>query len=387
MRTFEYRLRPNTQQAQTLMAILRSSRKLYNAGLEELITHYHETGKHMHLYDQDKRHGKSQHPDLPAVVVDTVLKRLHRSFTNFFQGKKEGRRVGFPRFKGAHAWNTIQFRDATSYLEGTYFHAPKQAGGKLRVNVHRPLEGTFKFGRIVLRPSGWYLQCVCETSPAPLPRKDNAIGLDMGIRYLIADSDGQIVENPKHGQMTAAHLAHAQQRLAKCKQGSHRRWKAKRHVARIHEHLGNQRRDVLHKASRRYVNGYQTIAIEDLQVANMVRNHHLAFAIHDASWGIFRTYLESKAESAGRQVIAVRPHYTSQQCSQCGSYVQKSLSVRTHICPHCGYVADRDENAARNILQRGLQAKARTEPSSSQGEGSASADESPLALKREAPRL
>lgn len=251
MKAFEYRLRPNVHQAQTLMAVLRSSRKLYNDGLEELMAHFKETGKHLHLYEQDKRHGKAQHPDLPAVVVDTVLKRLHRSFTNFFQGQKEGRRVGFPRFKSANAWNTIQFRDATSYLEGAYFHAPKQAGGKIRVNVHRPLQGTLKFGRIVLRPSGWYLQCVCETMPKPLPRKDNAIGLDMGIRYLIADSDGQIVENPKYGQQTAARLAHAQHRLAKCKPGSHRRWKAKHTVARIHEHVGNQRKDVLHKASRR----------------------------------------------------------------------------------------------------------------------------------------
>jgi|SRR5579862_7221726 len=95
MRTFEYRLRPNVQQAQTLMAILRTSRTLYNDGLEELIAHYQETGKHMHLYEQDKRHGKAQHPDLPAVVVDTVLKRLHRSFGNFFHGQKDGRALVF----------------------------------------------------------------------------------------------------------------------------------------------------------------------------------------------------------------------------------------------------------------------------------------------------
>ncbi len=115
----------------------------------------------------------------------------------------------------------------------------------------------------------------------------------------------------------------------------------------------------------------------------MVRNHCLAFSIADASWGMFRQYLENKAESAGRQVIAVAPHYTSQKCSSCGEYVQKSLSVRTHVCPFCGYVADRDHNAARNILQRGLQVQARTEPSSSRREGPEQAGESPSALKRE----
>src|SRR2546428_10350659 len=101
----------------------------------------------------------------------------------------------------------------------------------------------------------------------------------------------------------------------------------------------------------------------------MVRNHCLAFSIADASWGMFRHYLENKAESAGRQVIAVAPYYTSQKCSQCGESVQKSLSVRTHVCPFCGYLADRDHNAARNILQCGLQVSARTERSLREREG------------------
>jgi len=380
-------MRPNRRQEQALMKVLRASREMYNSCLEELITHYQETGKHLHLYEQDKRHGKAQHPDLPAVVVDTTLKRLHRSFTNFFQGRKAGRKVGFPRFKGANAWNTIQFRDATSYVKGNSFHAPKLCGGRIRIVLHRPMEGTFKFARIVKRPSGWYLQCVCETEPIPLPQRENAVGLDMGIRYLVADSHGQIIENPKYAKKSAKKLARAQRKLAKCKKGSHRRKKAKHLVARIHERITNQRKDTLQKASHHYVKHSQTIVIEDLKPANMVRNHCLAFSIADASWGMFRQLLENKAESAGRQVIAVAPHYTSQKCSQCGEYVQKSLSVRTHVCPFCGYIADRDENAARNILQRGLQVQARTGPSSSRREGPVPTGESPSALKREATGL
>ena len=387
MKTFEYRMRPNKQQEQALMSVLIASRKMYNACLEELIMHYKETGKYLHLYEQDKHHGKEAHPDLPAVVVDTTLKRLHRSFTNFFRGLKDGRKVGFPRFKNVQAWNTIQFRDAVNCLDNGYFKAPQQMGGRIRVIVHRSLEGTFKFARIVLRPSGWYLQCVCETTPQPLPKKDNAVGLDMGIRYLVADSNGHIVENPKHAKKSAKRLAQAQRTLARCKKGSKRHKKAKHQVARIHEHIANQRQDTLHKASHYYVDRYQTIAIEDLKVANMVRNHCLAFSLADASWGIFRQLLEAKAESAERQVIAVAPHYTSQKCSQCGEYVQKSLSVRTHVCPCCGYIADRDKNAARNILQRGLQVLARTGPSSSRREGPEQSGESPSAVKREAAGL
>src|SRR6266566_3674645 len=387
MKTFEYRMRPNKLQEQALMSVLIASRKMYNACLEELIMHYKETGKYLHLYEQDKRHGKESHPDLPAVVVDTTLKRLHRSFTNFFRGLKEGRSIGFPRFKKAHAWNTIQFRDATNCLDNGRFKAPGQCGGRIRVIVHRPLEGTFKFARLVLRPSGWYLQCVCETEPAPLPRRENAIGLDVGIRYLVADSNGHIIDNPKHAKKSAKKLARAQRKLAKCKKGSHRRKKAKHLVARIHERITNQRKDTLQKASHHYVKHSQTIVIEDLKPANMVRNHCLAFSIADASWGMFRQLLENKAESAGRQVIAVAPHYTSQKCSQCGEYVPKSLSVRTHVCPFCGYMADRDENAARNILQRGLQVQARTGPSSSRREDVSQDMELPPILKREAAGL
>jgi putative transposase len=387
MRTYEYRLRPTKAQEQALMKTLMASRKMYNACLEELINHYKATGKSMHLYEQDKRHGKAAHPDLPAVVVDTTLKRLHRSFTNFFRGLKEGGKIGFPRFKNAQAWNTIQFRDAANCLDNARFKAPHQCGGRIRVMVHRPLEGTFKFARIVLRPSGWYLQCVCETTSQPLPQKGNAVGLDLGIHYLVADSNGHIIDNPKHAKKSAQKLAQAQKKLARCKKGSNRRKKAKKKVARLHERIHNQRKDTLHKTSHHYVKHYQTIAIEDLKPANMVRNHCLAFAIADASWGMFRQYLESKAEHAGRQCIAVAPHYTSQKCSSCGEYVQKSLSVRTHVCPFCGYIADRDVNAARTILQRGLQVSARTGPSSRKREGPSSDGESPLPLKREAAGL
>src|SRR5713101_431350 len=145
MKTFEYRMRPTKAQEQALMNTLIASRKMYNACLEELIAHYKETGKYMHLYEQDKRHGKEAHPDLPAVVVDTTLKRLHRSFTNFFRGRKQGCKVRFPRFKNATSWNKIQFRDAANCLDNGRFKAPQHMGGRIRVIVHRPMVGKFTF--------------------------------------------------------------------------------------------------------------------------------------------------------------------------------------------------------------------------------------------------
>jgi putative transposase len=403
MRTYECRCRPNKKQESQLLAVLIASRRLYNDCLQELVEYYKSTGKHMNLFEQDKRHGAKEHPDLPAIVVDTTLKRLHRSFANFFRGRKDGKRIGFPRFKSADAWNSIQFRDAANCLEssgcsvryggttstilpnghGNYLKTPKICGGKLRVNVHRPLEGTFRFARLVLRPSGWYVQCVTDYDGERLAPSNKSVGLDMGITYLVADSDGGFVRNQKSFRASAEKLASAQKQLAKCRKGSRRRRKAKKQVARVHERIANQRKDKLHKVSRSYVNGYGTIVVEDLKPANMVRNHSLALSISDASWGLLRFFLAYKAESAGREFVAVPPHYTSQKCSRCKELVQKSLSVRTHICPYCGHVADRDTNAAQNILQNIL--RIGLDETFAEGVGGAGfAGESPHPLKREA---
>ncbi len=379
MRTYEYRARPNKKQETQLRAVLIASRRLYNDALQELVEHYKATGKHMNLFEQDKRHGAKEHPDLPAIVVDTTLKRLHRSFANFFRGRKDGKRIGFPRFKSADAWNTIQFRDAANCLDGNYLKTPKICGGKLRVNVHRPLEGTFRFARLVLRPSGWYVQCVTDYDGERLAPSSKSVGLDMGITYLVADSDGGFVRNQKSFRASAEKLASAQKQLAKCRKGSRRRHKAKKQVARVHERIVSQRKDKLHKVSRSYVNGYKTIVVEDLKPANMVRNNSLALSISDASWGLLRFFLAYKAESAGREFVTVPPRYTSQRCSHCKELVQKSLSVRTHICPYCGYVADRDTNAALNILRIGLD-----ETFAERTRGAGFASESPSPLKREA---
>jgi putative transposase len=198
----------------------------------------------------------------------------------------------------------------------------------------------------------------------PLPPKETAIGLDFGITYLVADSEGRVIPNPKNLNKSLGRLAKAQKKLARCQAGSTRRKKQKRRVARIHEGIANQRKDTLHKISRHYVDRYGWIAVEDLNVEGMVRNHSLARSISDAAWGRLRQMLANKAEEAGRRFVAVPPHSTSQKCSRCRELVPKSLSVRTHVCPACGYVADRDVNAAQNILSL-----ARTGPSVSVGEG------------------
>lgn len=356
LKTYEFRLRPNAVQEAALWKQLKLTRELYNQGLEELIAHYKKEKKHLNRYAHDRRHGSKEHPEIPAVLVDTVIVRLHQSFANFFRRCKEGGKKpkGFPRFKPANRWHSLQFRDALNSIRDNYFVAPRVMGGRMRFNRHRDIKGVLKFCRVIRRPSGWYLQAVCETKLKRLPKTKQSVGLDFGLTHLVSDSNGRKVENPRHLKWSLRKLAIAQRRISKRKKGSHRRKKACRLTARIHEKIANQRRDYLHKTARWYVNRYDTIAIEDLQVQNMVQCRPLARSISDASWSMLRRLLEVKAEEAGRKVIAVPPQWTTQKCSQCGEIVEKSLSVRTHCCPHCGYTDCRDTNAAKNILALAL---------------------------------
>jgi putative transposase len=162
-----------------------------------------------------------------------------------------------------------------------------------------------------------------------------------------------VVENPRLHRRGEKQLAKAQRRVSRRKKGSHRRRKAVGALQRAHQTVKRQRADFHHKVALHVLRQYDTIYLEDLQVANMVRNHRLAKSISDAGWAQFRAILEAKAACAGRRVVAVPPAYTSQDCSGCGERVPKSLSVRTHVCTQCGLVLDRDENAARNIQWAG----------------------------------
>jgi putative transposase len=186
-----------------------------------------------------------------------------------------------------------------------------------------------------------------------VPFTGQEAGIDVGLKVFLITADGLVIDNPRHHRQAEKRLAKAQRVVSRRQKGSRRRTKAVRSCARQYQTVTRQRADFHHKAARQLVQQYDTIYLEALQVSNMVRNHHLAKSIADASWGQFRSTLEYKAACAGKRVIAVPAHYTSQDCSGCGERVPKSLSVRTHVCPACGLVLDRDENAARNILWAG----------------------------------
>ncbi|MDQ8738172.1 transposase, partial [Paenibacillus sp. LHD-38] len=203
--------------------------------------------------------------------------------------------------------------------------------------------------------NGKYYACFsCEVEQQTLPASAEQVGIDLGLKHLAVTSEGETYEAPKRLRQNERKLKQMQRSVSRKQRGSSRRKKAVRMLAKRHEKVANGRKDHAHKVSRELVNRYGLIAFENLNVQGMVRNHRLAKSIADAGWTQLVQFTTYKAESAGRTVVQVDPRNTSQQCSSCGEMVKKTLAVRTHRCDPCGYVADRDVNAARNILQRAL---------------------------------
>ncbi len=361
MRTFEYRLFVNKEQSRLLMACLSESRTLYNEMLETLKAQYEQDGTFPSKYDLTAQFKGRGGDHVPATTVQMLADRLIKALKRSLAAKELGiPDVGFPRFKKPNRWHSIQLRQ---YGKDVYLHedkkhliVPKKLGHFLKIKLHRPLEGRPKTVHLVHRADGhWYALIVCETEPhtehPPSTCKHPAIGIDMGLTSFLTDSEGNTVENPRFYRTSQRTLRRKQRAIARRKKGSHRRRKASRSTAQTHLKIKRQRRDFHYKVAKHYAERYQVIAVEKLAILNMVQNHALAQSIMDASWGSFLDILEVKAASAGHQVVRVNPRFTSQKCNRCGEIVQKSLSVRTHLCPCCGYIADRDVNASQNILE------------------------------------
>src|SRR6266700_3875945 len=361
MRTFEFRLYPNKDQARLLMACLAESRTIYNGMLETVKAQYEQDEIFPSKYDLEATF-KGQGDHVPATTVQMLADRLSKSLTRFLAAKKHAiPGIGFPRFKQPNRWHSLQLRQ---YGKDCYLHedkkhliVPKTVGHFLKSKLHRPIEGTPKTVHLVHRADGhWYALIVCETEPltSHLPSGCNHpdIGIDVGLKSFLTDSEGNTVENPRFYRTSQKTLRRKQRQLCRRKKDSKRRRKAARNTAKTHLKIKRQRRDFHYKVAKQYAEQYQVLAVEKLSILNLLQNHALAKSIMDASWGAFLDILEAKAASAGHQVIRVNPRYTSQKCHKCGEVVQKSLSVRTHMCPFCGYMADRDVNAAQNILKR-----------------------------------
>lgn len=360
-RAYRYRFYPTDQQRELLNRTFGCVRYVYNRALAERHRawfqggkriNYVETAKMLTAWKQESEVAWLQ--EVSNVPLQQALRHLQGAYAAFWE-----KRAKYPTFKSKRksqpsatftAGNSFTFRDGRIKLA--------KCSEPLNIVWSRPLpESAHPSSVTVSRDTAdrWFISILVEEAIAALPPAGTSVGIDAGITALVTLSTGEKVTNPKHEQHDRDRLAKAQRNLARKEKGSANRAKARLKVARIHARIADRRRDTLHKLSTKIIRENQTVVIEDLSVRNMVRNHSLARAIHDASWSGLRRQLEYKADWYGRTVIAIDRFYpSSKTCSACGRInPNMPLNVRTWICP-CGAVHDRDVNAARNILAAGL---------------------------------
>jgi putative transposase len=408
IKAYKYRLYPTKETERKLHWTLTRCRELYNAALCERKDAYQQYQRTIILEGQERtvaatmvagfqvkpmsffgqkrdlvdiKQERPEYQEIASHVLQDVLHRLDKAFSAFFRRIRNGETPGYPRFKGRNRYNSFTYPDGAGWkFDGQSLHLSKI--GKAKVKLHRPLEGKIKTVTIKREVDHWYVTFTCEVADAEkLPVSYEDVGIDLGVTHLATLSNGEMVEHPRYLRKGQATLKRRQQSLARKKKGSHRREKAKKLIGKAHRKIANQRRDALHKESRKLVDRYQVIVFEDLQIGNLTRapkakqdeatgkslpngaaaKGGLNKSILDAGWGMFVGMCTSKAEEAGRTLVKVSPRFTSQICSNCGQVRKKDLSERWHSCD-CGAELDRDVNAAKNILVRGKQHLARTEP-------------------------
>jgi len=359
----KYRLYPTPAQETVLRQNLAVCCAVYNSLLNWRRHDYEVQGSRPSYYEQKKALPlwKQTHPGLSCVhsqVLQDVCKRVDLAFEAFFRRVKSGETAGYPRFKGEGHYDSLTYPQEGGFQVGEESVTLSKIGA-VKAVLHRPLPGKAKTCTVRVQAGKWFACVTCEVEAEPLPSSAEQVGIDVGLEHFAATSNGEFVANPRFFRKDETALAKAQrkvERLKTCRKQQEKAAlrKARRVVSRIHERIRNRRHDFVHQTARRLVNRFGWIAVEDLNVSGMVQNHCLSKSIADASWRMFRAVLAYKAESAGRQMVAVNPAYTSQACAACGHRVPKTLSERVHACACCGLLLQRDVNAARNILKRAV---------------------------------
>ena len=355
-KTFEFRIRPNRKFVAACDKALDDSRFVYNCALEQRIRVYNAGGKTIGFCQQSRQltEARNELPEIKSVlraIQSDALERLDEAFDAFFRRLQHGEKPGFPRFKSRDRYHTFSQKYEKVRpcpIQGDKLTVP--GVGTCRIRLSRPIEGRCKQLRITRRADGWYALLVCEISkPSPMAKTGATVGVDVGIKSFATLSTGEEIANPRHLKQAATQLAREQRRLSRKVKGSQNRKKARGKMALRHLRVQRARKHFHHEVAAKLVNRFDRIAVEDLNIRGMVKNHRLAKSILDVAWGQFFAITKSKAESAGRRFERVNPRYTSQTCSNCGHRQKMPLAIRIFECERCGFVCGRDHNAAINL--------------------------------------
>jgi putative transposase len=367
-KAFRYLLYPNREQSEAMTSLLNTHRHLYNAALAERTAAY-ERDKRTAAYERDKRTvgyqeqsaqlktTRKENPHLALANFSScqrTLKRLDRAFAAFFRRIKNGETPGYPRFRGYGRFDSAEFTHGDGAKLTADGRAYFQSVGKVKVKRHRPVEGKIKTVTFCRQAGRWYVVFVCDVAVTEAERSRNpAVGIDLGLKSFFVTSDGEEVKPPKFYRKAQKKLRRVQRAVSRKRKGGENRRKAVQHLTRVHQHVACQRKDWHHKTALSLVQRYGLVAHEDLNVKGIARTR-LAKSTHDAGWSQFLSVLRQKAESAAVLVVGVNPRNTTQTCSNCGCLpaVPLKLSDRVYHCSFCGFQADRDFNAAKNILCR-----------------------------------
>jgi putative transposase len=357
-----YRLYISKSQKRGLQAILETTRRWYNTCLDARKRTYEAQGVSLPKVSQIRavKTYKATNPyaaPLHSHILQGVVSDLDKAFQAFFRRVKVGEEPGYPRFKGRNRWRSFGFKEYGNGFKVDGRRVKVHGIGRVAVRWHRPLPGAVKTLRLLCKAGKWYAAFSCVVDPDPLPSTGAEVGIDVGLSSLLTTTAGDHVPHPAWYRHRQRALRVAQRRVSRRKKGGKNRRKAVMALQRIHERIANQRKDFLYKLSHRLFTTYERIALEDLHITNMVRNHRLAKSILDAGWGLLVSHLMRRGDRpvapTGRVVEPVNPQGTSKTCLQCGQMVLAlPLSQRVFHCP-CGLSLDRDENAARNILRLG----------------------------------
>lgn len=351
-KSIKYRIYPSRSQIQLLNNTLEGCGLYYNHLLSQRKEGWESSKKNYTCFEQQKINkdflNKADY-DIYAQVIQNVAVRIDLAFKAFFRRLKNGEKPGYPRFKSKDRYDSFTYPQRGWKIEEKNISLPKF--GKIKSVIHKNIEGNIKTCTVIREADKWYVIFVYEIDYNEIdPETDEAVGIDVGLSNFAVFSDETIITNPRFFKEEEKKIAKLQSRRDKTKNK-----KLNKAIQKRHNKVKNKRKDFCHKLSRKIVNKYSKIFVEDLNINAMKEDmKYLSKSINDASWNLFINNLIYKAEDAGRLIKLVNPAYTSQDCSNCSYRVKKKLSERIHNCPNCGLKIDRDLNAAKNILRIGL---------------------------------